>query len=46
MSEYTRQSAGESDRALVPPFGLPERAEALRIGEALLTDDGQVTDTP
>ncbi|MCG7526043.1 hypothetical protein MHW47_16530 [Streptomyces sp. OfavH-34-F] len=47
MSEYTSQSAGEPDRVvLVPPLGSPERAEALRIGEALLTDDGQVTDTP
>lgn len=46
MSEYTSQSAVELDRALVPPLGSPERAEALRIGQALLTDDGQVTDTP
>ncbi|MFE9458005.1 hypothetical protein [Streptomyces californicus] len=46
MSEYTSQSAGEPDRVLVPPLGSPERAEALSIGEALLTDDGQVTDTP
>ncbi|MEV8534709.1 NUDIX domain-containing protein [Streptomyces sp. NPDC051211] len=31
---------------LPPPLGSEERIEHQRIGEALLTDDGRITDTP
>ncbi|MFD7094732.1 NUDIX hydrolase [Streptomyces xanthophaeus] len=30
----------------LPPQGSPERADHQRTGEALLTDDGRITDTP
>ncbi|MEV6685084.1 NUDIX hydrolase [Streptomyces sp. NPDC051130] len=33
-------------RLLPPPPGSPERLEQQRIGEAVLTDDGRITDTP
>ncbi|UZI34048.1 hypothetical protein [Streptomyces sp. VB1] len=35
-----------ANRALVPPLDSPAREEARHLGEALLTQDGRITDTP
>ncbi|AKZ59551.1 hypothetical protein SAM23877_6506 [Streptomyces ambofaciens ATCC 23877] len=46
MSEQPINETGEPDGSPFPPPGSPERADQQRIGEALLTDDGRITDTP
>ncbi|MGV9277747.1 hypothetical protein [Streptomyces griseosporeus] len=45
MSEDPTSRGHEPDIS-APPLGSPERAERQRIGEALLTEDGRITDTP
>ncbi|MEU6965112.1 hypothetical protein [Streptomyces chrestomyceticus] len=49
MSEQPTNRAdgtGTPGTAPPPPLGSPERAAHQRVGEALLTDDGRITDTP
>ncbi|MEN8649705.1 hypothetical protein ABCR94_03375 [Streptomyces sp. 21So2-11] len=51
MSEHpTNEADGAKDRTTAAPALLPlgsqERLDHLRIGEALLTDDGRITETP
>jgi hypothetical protein len=43
MSE---QPTNEAGRPSPPPLGSQERVDHQRVGEALLTDDGRVTETP
>ncbi|MFF9870122.1 hypothetical protein ACF1G0_32875 [Streptomyces sp. NPDC013953] len=46
MSEQPINEPGGADGAPLPPLGSQERIAQQRIGEALLTEDGRITDTP
>ncbi|MGW7256742.1 hypothetical protein [Streptomyces sp. NPDC054834] len=46
MTEQPTNETGGADTAPPPPLGSQERIDHQRIGEALLTDDGRVTETP